>query len=174
MRQNNREATIMLQTYLRQLSYHDNDIPPIVIDGIFEGQTSEALKAFQRKYDLAPTGVADRRTWNLLREKYLGSIEENTLAESLFIFPARPDGFYYKIGDTGYGIGIIQLILDTLDAYYDFGKIEINEKFDEQTYRAVRKFQEIFRLPQSGVVDYRTWYRISEIYVAVTRLAELV
>ena len=25
-----------------------------------------------------------------------------------------------------------------------------------------------------GVIDFRTWYRISEIYVAVTRIAELV
>ena len=152
----------MLQTYLRQLSYHDNDIPPIVIDGIFEEQTSEALKAFQRKYDLAPTGVADRRTWNLLREKFLESIEENTLAESLFIFPARPDGFYYKMGDTGYGVGIIQLILDTLDAYYDFGEIEINERFDDQTYRAVRKFQEKNGIVPTGNVDKKTWNLLAE------------
>ena len=26
----------------------------------------------------------------------------------------------------------------------------------------------------TGVIDFRTWYRISEIYVAVTRIAELV
>ena len=39
---------------------------------------------------------------------------------------------------------------------------------------AVEKFQSIFGLPVTGVVDYRTWYKISEIYVAVTRIAELV
>lgn len=35
-------------------------------------------------------------------------------------------------------------------------------------------FQSIFGLPVTGVIDFRTWYRISEIYVAVTRIAELV
>ena len=29
-------------------------------------------------------------------------------------------------------------------------------------------------LPQTGVVDFATWYRISHIYVGITRIAELV
>ena len=41
------------------------------------------------------------------------------------------------------------------------------------TAESVRIFQSIFGLPQTGVVDYRTWYKISEIYVGVTRIAEL-
>ncbi|MBR4026034.1 MAG: peptidoglycan-binding protein, partial [Lachnospiraceae bacterium] len=39
---------------------------------------------------------------------------------------------------------------------------------------AVEVFQEVFGLPVTGVVDYSTWYEISNIYVAVTRIAELV
>ena len=39
---------------------------------------------------------------------------------------------------------------------------------------AVEVFQRVFGLPVTGVIDYRTWYKISEIYVAVARLAELV
>lgn len=46
--------------------------------------------------------------------------------------------------------------------------------YGEATKAAVEKFQSIFGLPVTGVVDYRTWYKISEIYVAVTRIAELV
>jgi len=34
-------------------------------------------------------------------------------------------------------------------------------------------FQEVFQLPQTGKVDYSTWYKISEIYVGVSRIAEL-
>ena len=41
------------------------------------------------------------------------------------------------------------------------------------TAAAVRKFQEIFNLPATGVVDYPTWYKISQIYVGVSRIAEL-
>ena len=35
------------------------------------------------------------------------------------------------------------------------------------------QFQEVFGLPATGIVDYPTWYKISEIYVAVSRIAEL-
>ena len=31
----------------------------------------------------------------------------------------------------------------------------------------------VFGLPETGIVDYRTWYKIQEIFVGVTRIAEL-
>ena len=44
--------------------------------------------------------------------------------------------------------------------------------FGPMTQEAVRTFQGIFGLPQTGVVDYPTWYEISEIFVGVSRIAE--
>ena len=44
--------------------------------------------------------------------------------------------------------------------------------FGENTRRSVEEFQSVFGLPVTGVVDYRTWYKISQIFVAVTRIAE--
>ena len=46
--------------------------------------------------------------------------------------------------------------------------------FGPATSNAVKKFQSVFGLPATGIVDYPTWYKISEIYVAVSRIAELV
>ena len=45
--------------------------------------------------------------------------------------------------------------------------------YGQATADAVRRFQDVFGLPQTGVVDYPTWYKISEIYVGVSRIAEL-
>ena len=45
--------------------------------------------------------------------------------------------------------------------------------FGQSTAEAVRVFQSVFNLPQNGIVDYSTWYRISDVYVGVTRIAEL-
>ena len=42
------------------------------------------------------------------------------------------------------------------------------------TREAVEVFQRVFGLQVTGVIDYSTWYKISEIYVAVSRIAELV
>ncbi len=46
--------------------------------------------------------------------------------------------------------------------------------FGPGTEAAVKTFQSVFDLPANGVVDYPTWYKISEIYVGVSRIAELV
>lgn len=40
------------------------------------------------------------------------------------------------------------------------------------TAESVRVFQQVFDLPQTGVTDFATWYRISDIYVGVSRIAE--
>ena len=39
------------------------------------------------------------------------------------------------------------------------------------TQEAVTAFQRIFHLPQTGSVDFATWYEISNVFVAVTKMA---
>ena len=57
--------------------------------------------------------------------------------------------------------------------YPSLPTIAVDGVYGESTANAVRKFQNIFGLPQTGIVDYPTWYKISEIYVGVSRIAEL-
>ena len=40
------------------------------------------------------------------------------------------------------------------------------------TAESVRVFQSVFGLPATGVTDYATWYKVSEIYTGITRIAE--
>ena len=45
--------------------------------------------------------------------------------------------------------------------------------YDEETELAVRKFQEIFNLPITGIVDKGTWYKIKYIYTSVKKLSDI-
>ena len=45
--------------------------------------------------------------------------------------------------------------------------------YDEDTVAAVKKFQEIFGLPVTGIVDKATWYKIKYIYTSVKKLSDL-
>ncbi len=58
-------------------------------------------------------------------------------------------------------------------AYPAIPKITVDGIYGPATASSVRKFQSVFGLPVTGTVDYRTWYKISEIYVGVSRIAEL-
>ena len=152
----------MLQTYLRQLSYHDSDIPPVVIDGIFDSKTRDALRIFQRKNNLTPTGKADITTFDLLYQKYLDSLSKFGLPEPLSIFPVRPDGFYFGLGAEGFPVGVIQYILRELSGIYDIGGVEVSGNYDDLTSRAVALFQEKNRLFPTGRVDKSTWNLLAE------------
>ena len=86
---------------------------------------------------------------------------------------------------TGYTLSLIHIstgdkvrqmqeqLLVISDAYPAIPKIDADGIFGPATEAAVRKFQLIFGLPVTGIVDYKTWYKISEIYVGVSRIAEL-
>lgn len=59
------------------------------------------------------------------------------------------------------------------NAYPAIPKVSVDGIYGSGTQAAVREFQSVFGLPATGVVDYPTWYKISEIYVGVSRIAEL-
>ena len=74
---------------------------------------------------------------------------------------------------SAYGVRMIQEQLNRIsDTYVAIPKIAVDGQYGPQTADAVRIFQQIFNLPQTGVVDFATWYKISHIYVGVTRIAE--
>jgi peptidoglycan hydrolase-like protein with peptidoglycan-binding domain len=60
------------------------------------------------------------------------------------------------------------------NVYTVIPKIAVDGVFGPKTEAAVKAFQQTFGLPANGIVDLPTWYKISALYVAVTRIAELV
>ena len=95
-------------------------------------------------------------------------------AEEISGIPSSWPGYTLDIGSTGPKVEQMQEQLNAISNNYPLiPKIAVDGIFGENTQEAVEIFQDIFGLPQTGTVDYRTWFRIQEIYVAVTRIAEL-
>ena len=88
--------------------------------------------------------------------------------------PSSWPGYVLEIGSSGEKVRQIQEQLNVIaGAYPAIPKITADGIYGSKTAESVRKFQEVFQLPQTGKVDYSTWYKISEIYVGVSRIAEL-
>lgn len=88
--------------------------------------------------------------------------------------PESYPGSPLSLGSTGSDVRTIQTQLNRIAQNYPLiGKVAVTGVFDPATQEAVRTFQKIFNLTQDGIVGKSTWYEISRIYVAVTRLAEL-
>lgn len=84
-------------------------------------------------------------------------------------------GVPLELGDRENNVQILQIRLNRIsDNYPAIPKItDPDGTFDVETQNAVKKFQEIFSLPQTGIVDKSTWYKINRYYNGVKGLSEL-
>lgn len=109
----------------------------------------------------------------ILRYYYGDDMYINT-AESIAGIPSSWPGYDLDTGATGSKVRQMQEQLNTIaGAYPALPRIDADGVYGPATKAAVRKFQSIFGLPATGIVDYPTWYKISEVYVGVSRIAEL-
>lgn len=159
------EAIINLQRYLRQISRFDPDIPMVDEDGIYGDATRAAVTAFQQKYGLPTTGVADAETWNKVFAEYLASVEARTRPEPVYIFPRLPTDYAVIRGEESVLVSVIQLLLRDILLLYgsDAELLTIDGIFGEETEEAVKAFQRIHRLPTDGRVDRITWNRMATV-----------
>ena len=88
--------------------------------------------------------------------------------------PVSFPGFTLQLGSNNSYVRTIQNQLNAIsNSYPAIEKVTEDGIFGPSTEASVKKFQEIFNLPQTGVVDFKTWYAISRIYVATTKIASL-
>ena len=88
--------------------------------------------------------------------------------------PSSWPGYDLTVGSSGDKVRQLQEQLDAIaQVYTAIPRIQPDGIYGQQTAAAVREFQNIFGLPQTGVTDFATWYKISHIYVGITRIAEL-
>ncbi len=109
----------------------------------------------------------------ILRYFYGDSMYINT-AEEIAGIPASWPGYDLTVGSSGQKVRQLQEQLDAIATVYSaIPRITADGIYGQRTADAVRQFQSIFGLPQTGVTDFATWYKISHIYVAVSGIGEL-
>ncbi len=110
----------------------------------------------------------------ILRNYYGSSIYINT-ADEISGIPSSWPGYDLSVGSSGSKVRQMQQQLNRIHQNYPaIPTVTADGIFGPSTRDAVKKFQSVFGLPATGIIDYPTWYKISEIYVAVSRIAELV
>ena len=109
----------------------------------------------------------------ILRNYYGDNMYINT-AEEISGIPASWPGENLTIGSEGQKVMQLQEQLNRIRENYNaIPYLNPDGIYGPRTAEAVREFQRIFNMPQTGVVDFPTWYRISDMYVRLSRIAEL-
>ena len=163
----------LLQIRLNRISDNYPSIPKIPNpNGIFSFETEEAVKAFQRIFNLTPDGVVGNATWYAVGRIYAAVKRLNSLNSEGLQFSEVDRQFpsTLSLGDRNTGVSLLQYYLDYLSAYYDtIPPLSVDGVFGEATRNAVLAAQAAFDLPQDGVVGENTWRAIVDAYYGIVR-----
>lgn len=157
-----RDSVLELQGWLQALhNASGGDIPLVNSDGIYGSETTAAVRRFQELFGLPVTGDVDLATWNAIRDAALLA-ERAKNPKPLNIFPPNYQTVQGERSDT---VAIIQFILRTLaDLYGGLESRTPSGVYDENTASDIRKLQKYHGLPQTGIVDTRTWDALANAY----------
>ena len=150
------------------------DVRQPILTQYCDGKMSQCLdRGWMTQWGSKELGDQGFSAIEILRYFYGNDMYIN-VAEEISGIPASWPGYNLDTGSVGPKVRQIQEQLNVIaEAYPALPSIAADGIYGEKTKEAVRKFQSVFGLPSTGIVDYPTWYEIQEIYVAVSRIAEL-
>lgn len=108
----------------------------------------------------------------ILRNYFGNDLYVNT-AQQISGVPSSYPGYALTQGSNGEKVRQLQSQLNRIAQNFPAIPTLVQDGiYGPATANSVRVFQRIFNLPETGVTDYATWYKVSEIYTAITRIAE--
>lgn len=152
-------AVRSLQTMLGVISVSEENIEPIIPDGIYGSETMSAVASYQRNHALPVTGITDQETWDSMVRSYDAALTEYLPPEAVRIESMEEP---FCPGAAGYGVMVLQCMLHGIAKEYNcICCPDISGKYDTITARAVTELQQLCALPVTGEVDKTTWKHLA-------------
>ena len=165
------EDVVEIQRELNRIAANYPSIPKISgAKGYFEQTTQNAVKQFQRIFNLDPDGVVGKDTWYKIKQIYNGIKGLSELySEGITISEAERK--YERVlqkGSSGASVRILQYYLNFL-SYFNLKLpyVSIDGIFGDETRDAVFAFQSLYGLDVDGIVGRDTWDMIQNAYAGV-------
>lgn len=145
-----------LQTMLRVLAEDDSRLPTVFPDGIYGPDTMHAVSSFQRQNNLQPTGITDKTTWDAIVTKYEPALIRVEKAEPVQIYLSP--GEIIKKGASSPYVYLLQSMLTQLSSNSStIPSPGHSGVMDQSTVDALKSFQKMALLPETGEFDKITW-----------------
>ena len=149
-----------LQTMLRTIARIEPGQRNVMPDGIYGSQTADAVRSFQRRMGLNPTGVTDQATHEAIVREF-----ENARVDT---DPAHPvqvtlePGQVLRRGERHPAVYLVQSMLTVLHDLVPAISLPTHSGvLDPQTAESLASFQTYAGLPPTGELDKRTWKELA-------------
>lgn len=157
-----------IQNYLNRIRVNFPLIPRITNpNGVFDTVTQDAVRTFQRTFNLTVDGVVGRTTWNKINFIYVGVIrlaELDSEGERIGL-GQNPPTVVLSQGSRGENVNQLQFLLNAISPYYvSIPSVIKDSIFDLVTKNSVIEFQKTFGLTQDGIVGPVTWNKLYAVY----------
>ena len=169
------ENVMTIQKQLNQIGKTYNNIPDIPVEnGNFDAYTQDAVRAFQKQFNLSPDGIVGKKTWYQLAFVYNAARRLLDLSQSRknITVPESAPKATLKEGDRGADVRLLQYLLNAVSIFYNSvfpaGEDGI---FGKTTTDSVKSFQKTFSLSQTGTVDAATWEALFNVYRGIENQA---
>lgn len=152
-----------LQTMLRTIAQVDPGQPMPEADGVYSPQTAEAVRAFQRRRGIPPTGVTDQNTWEAIVRAFEPARVETEQAQPVQI--TLNPGQIIHPGDEHHILYLVQTMLITMaELLGGLPEPDHTGILDPDTERALIAFQLYSGLRPTGQLDKNTWKSLALQY----------
>lgn len=157
-----------IQVELNRIGNNYPAIPKIMpANGLYGEATAEAVRVFQGVFGLPQTGVVNKATWYQIKfifaaVKGLSELTSEGLRPSEVeqTFPEQ-----LQRGDYGQPVRSVQYYLNVISFFNpEIPEVAADGVFGEATEQQVIAFERFYGLNPDGIVDFRTWQLIQDIY----------
>ncbi len=164
-------AVQQVQIRLNRISKNFPSIPKIYpVNGIFDEGTQDAVREFQRVFNLNVDGLVGKNTWYAIQRTYNAVKRLNDLS-SEGLSREEVEGIFNSFlseGDSGPEVFELQYLLSLIGEYNnEIPRISIDGIFGAGTRDAVIAFQRAYGLDETGEVNIATWDRLYREYVGI-------
>ena len=162
------DDVLVIKRELNRIARNYPAIPRIQsLTGVYDLETEEAVKEFQRIFNLDPDGVVGKATWYKIKQVY-ASVKRLSEITSEGLTISEVERRYTRpleVGSRGVDVEAIQYYLAFLGYFYpELPPIPITGYFGELTRDAVYTFQTLYGLTVNGIVDEQTFREIEDAY----------
>lgn len=163
------ENVRILQAQLNRISDNYPAIGKQTVDGVFGANMENAVRTFQRVFNLTADGVVGKATWYKISYIY---VAVKKLAELTSEGEAITDGAYpgypVRIGDRGLNVTIVQFYLNQASQYVPtVSEVALDGVFGSGTRQQVINFQRYYNLTADGVVGPATWEKMYRLFLSI-------